>query len=67
MKEQSKVFNIGFVNSFGEEDETQFNVPITDESTEIADLISMCLYMKDEMDMKEIIYVDYVGIEEVED
>lgn len=65
MKEQSKAFNIGFINDEGKEDETQFNVPLTDESTERANLINLCFYMREEMGMREIIYVDYVGIEEV--
>lgn len=67
MKEQSKVFNIGFINEMGEKDGTQFNVPLTNESTEIADLINICFYMKEELEMTEITYVDYVGIEEVEE
>lgn len=58
-------YNIGFINTNGEQDETQLDIEeYNTEDAEIIELINLVLSLKDEMDIKEIIYIDYVGEEE---
>lgn len=58
-------YNIGFVNTNGEQDETQLDIEeYNTEDAEIIELINLILSLKDEIDIKEIIYIDYVGEEE---
>ena len=56
------VYNIGFINGNNECDETQLNVKKS--IHEDFELINLILSLKDEMDIKEITYIDYVGREE---
>ena len=59
------VYNVGFINSEGKLDETQLDIEkcnlVADETIEMINLI---LSLKDEMDIKEITYIDYVGEED---
>lgn len=58
-------YNIGFINTNGEQDETQLDIEeYNTEDAEIIELINLILSLKDEIDIKEIIYIDYVGEEE---
>ena len=56
------VYNIGFINSKGKRDETQLNIEehefVHEETIEMFNLI---LSLKDEMDIQEIVYIDYSG------
>lgn len=55
------VYNIDFINSQGKNDSTQLDIEqhefVHDETIEMINLI---LSLKDEMDIKEITYIDYV-------
>ena len=59
------VYNVGFINEKGEYDETQLNVKQRVEDG--LELFNLILSLKDEMGIKEIAYIDYVGCEEEED
>ena len=61
------VYNIGFINTDNQEDETQLNLEEhNDEETATIELINLILSLKDEMSIKEITYIEYVGYEEEE-
>ena len=56
------IYNVGFINSNGEKDATQLDIEeYNTEDVEIIEMINLILSLKDEMDIKEIIYIDYVG------
>lgn len=56
------IYNIGFINTNGEKDVTQLDIhEYNSEDLEIIELINLILSLKDEMDIKEVIYIDYVG------
>ena len=58
------IYNIGFINTNGEQDETQLDVKeYNTEDAEIIELINLILSLKDEMDIKEVTYIDCVGEE----
>lgn len=59
------VYNVGFINEKGEYYETQLNVKQRVEDG--LELFNLILSLKDEMGIKEIVYIDYVGCEEEED
>ena len=59
------VYNVGFINEKGEYDETQLNVKQRVEDG--LELFNLILSLKDEMGIKEITYIDYVGWEEEEE
>ena len=59
------VYNIGFINEKGEYDKTQLDVKQRVEDG--LELFNLILSLKDEMRIKEITYIDYVGCEEEED
>lgn len=61
-------YNIGFVNTYGEQDETQLDIEErnrTDE--EVIELMNLILSLKEEMDIKEITYIDYLEYEDEEE
>ena len=59
------VYNVGFINADGKEDETQLDVEeYNREDAEMIELINLILNLKDEMGIKEVIYIYYVGTEE---
>ena len=61
------ICNVGFINTDGEQDETQVDIEernSTDE--EIIELINLILSLKDEMDIKEVTYIDYLECEDNE-
>ena len=61
------IFNIGFINADGEQDETQLDIEErnrTDE--EVIELMNLILSLKDEMNIKEITYIDYLECEDEE-
>lgn len=59
------IYNVGFINADGKEDETQLDVEkYNREDAEMIELINLILNLKDEMGIKEVIYIDYVGTEE---
>ena len=62
------VYNVGFINTDNQEDETQLDVEeYNTEGAEMIELINLILSLKDEMDIKEITYIEYMGCEEEED
>ena len=62
------VYNVGFINENNERDETQLDVrKHNDEETATIELVNLILSLKDEMGIKEITYIEYVGYEEEED
>jgi hypothetical protein len=62
------VYNIGFINANNEHDETQLDVEEhNDEEVATIELINLILSLKDEMSIKEITYIEYVGYEEEEE
>lgn len=61
-------YNVGFINTDGEQDETQLDIEernSTDE--EVIELMNLILSLKDEMDIKEVTYIDYLECEDEED
>ena len=61
-------FNIGFINTDNQQDETQLDIEeYNNEEAEIIELINLILSLKDEMSIKEITYLDCVEDDEEED
>lgn len=59
------IYNVGFINTDGEHDETQLDIKeYNTEDAEIIELINLILSLKDEMDIKEITYIECIGEEE---
>lgn len=62
------IYNIGFINSKGKNDETQIDIEERNfVNEETIEMINLILSLKDEMDIKEITYIDYVGNTEEEE
>jgi hypothetical protein len=62
------VYNIGFINENGEQDETQLDIEERNTTEEeMIQLINLILSLKDEMDIKEITYIDYLECVDEED
>lgn len=62
------VCNVGFINAYGEQDETQLDIEErnrTDE--EVIELMNLILSLKDEMNIKEITYLDCLEYEDEEE
>lgn len=53
------VFNVGFINEDGNADETQLDIheSVVAEA-EVVELINLILSLKDEMGIKEIVYIE---------
>ena len=61
-------YNVGFVNTDGAQDETQLDIEernSTDE--EVIELMNLILSLKDEMNIKEVAYIECLKYEEKED
>lgn len=59
------IYNVGFINTEGKEDETQLDVKeYNREDAEMIELINLILSLKDEMGIKEVTYIDYVDTED---
>ena len=59
------VYNIGFINADGKQDETQLNIEEHNRiDEEVIELMNLVLSLKDEMDIKEITYIDYLECED---
>ena len=61
-------YNVGFVNTDGVQDETQLDIEernSTDE--EVIELMNLILSLKDEMNIKEVAYIECLEYEERED
>lgn len=59
------IYNVGFINTNGEEDATQLDIEEHNtEDAEIIELINIILSLKDEMEIKEITYIDCIGEED---
>ena len=62
------IYNIGFINTNGEKDKTQLDIRKPDmPDADMIELINLILSLKDEMDIKEIVYIDCVGCTDEED
>ena len=62
------IYNIGFINSNNEPDETQLDVKeYNNQDAEMIELINLILSLKDEMGIKEITHIEYMGCEEEEE
>ena len=62
------VYNVGFINDNNEYDETQLDInEYNSEDAEMIELINLILSLKDEMGIKEVTYIEYVGCEEKEE
>lgn len=62
------VYNVGFINEDGKDDETQLDInEYNEESAEMIELINLILSLKDEMGIKEITYIEYMDCEEEEE
>lgn len=54
-------YNIGFINTDGDKDETQLDIEehnSTDE--EVIELMNLILSLKGELDIKEVVYIEYL-------
>lgn len=59
------IYNVGFINTEGKEDETQLDVKeYNREDAEMIELINLILSLKEEMGIKEVTYVDCVDTED---
>jgi hypothetical protein len=59
------IYNVGFINTNGEQDETQLDIKeYNSEDAEIIELINLILSLKDEMSVKEVMYIECVDEEE---
>ena len=59
------IYNVGFINGNKEHDETQLDIEeYNDLNMEFIELINLILSLKDEMDIKEITYIECVGEED---
>lgn len=59
------IYNVGFINVDGKEDETQLDVKENNrEDLEMIELINLILSLKNEMGIKEVTYIDYVDTED---
>ena len=62
------VCNVGFINTNGDEDETQLDVEeYNTTEQEVIELINLILSLKEEMEIKEITYLEYLECEDEED
>ena len=62
------VYNIGFINVDGKQDETQLDIEERDRTDEeVIELMNLILSLKNEMDIKEITYINYLECEDEED
>lgn len=62
------VYNVGFINTDNQEDETQLDVEeYNREDAEMIELINLILSLKDEMGIKEVTYIEYLECEEEEE
>lgn len=62
------VCNVGFINTNGHEDETQLDVEeYNTTEQEVVELINLILSLKEEMEIKEITYIDYLECEDEEE
>ena len=62
------VYNVGFINEDGLEDETQLDInEYNSVDAETIELINLILNIKDEMGIKEITYIEYLECEEEEE
>ena len=62
------VFNVGFINTDNQQDETQLDVnEYNQEDAEITELINLILSLKDELGIKEVTYIECVDCYEDEE
>ena len=62
------ICNVGFIDVNGKKDETQLDVnEYNTTEAEVIELINLILNLKDEMGIKEVIYIDYMECEDEED
>ena len=62
------IYNVGFINENGVEDETQLDIKEYNNATDtIIELMNLILSLKEEMGIKEITYIEYMGSEEEEE
>ena len=61
------ICNVGFINTDGEQDETQLDIEERNSTDEkVIELINLILSLKDEMDIKEVTQIDYLECEDNE-
>ena len=61
------ICNVGFINTDGEQDETRLDIEERNSPDEkVIELINLILSLKDEMDIKEVTYIDYLECEDNE-
>ena len=61
------ICDVGFINTDGEQDETQLDIEERNSTDEkVIELINLILSLKDEMDIKEVTYIDYLECEDNE-
>ena len=58
------IYNVGFINENNELDETQLDIQESNPEDEEVELINLILDLKDEMGIKAITYVEFIGTEE---
>lgn len=62
------IYNVGFINGNNELDATQLDIEDhSDLNMEFIELINLILSLKDEMDIKEITYIECVDEEDEDD
>lgn len=56
------VYNVGFITNEGKPDETQIDIPETVAAEEtIVEIVNLILSLKNELNLKEVTYIDYLG------
>ena len=59
------IYNVGFINANGQHDQTQLDVEeYNQEDIELIELINLILSLKEELGIKQIEYIDYVGCDD---
>lgn len=62
------VYNVGFINTNNQHDETQLDIEECERTDEeMVELFNLILSLKDEMNIKEITYIEYIEREDYED
>lgn len=62
------IYDVGFINTDNKLDKTQVDIEESNrEDVEIIELINLILSLKDEMGIKEIVSIDFVGRDDEEE
>lgn len=61
------IYDVTFINTNGEYDSTQLDIEENTTEEEVVEMINLILSLKDKMEIKKIVHIDYMGYEDEED